>query len=71
MVMKLSELRKLSKTELWKLYDQKTEHVADSLKYYWEEIIRREQYKQTAWLIVLTIIVLIATVISAIGLFIK
>jgi hypothetical protein len=71
MVMKLSELRKLSKNELWKLYDQEAKNVVPSLNYYWEEIKRREQSAQTIWLIILTILVLIATVISAIGVFIK
>jgi hypothetical protein len=71
MVMRISDLRKLSKRELWNLYDQKTEHVTDSLNYYQEEIKRREQSKQTSLLVILTFLVLVATVFAAIGAFIK
>ena len=71
MVMKLSELRKLSKSELEKRYDKEAENVQGALVYYRDEIVRREQSKQTNWLIILTILVLIVTIISAIGLFIK
>jgi hypothetical protein len=71
MVMKLGDLRKLSKSELWKLYDQEAEHVIPSLNHYREEIVRREQSKQTTWLIILTILVFVATVISAVGVFVK
>ena len=71
MVMKLSDLRKLSNKELWKLYDQRTEHVEDSLDYYWKGILRSEQSKQTTWLIILTILVLIATILSTIAIFVK
>jgi hypothetical protein len=71
MVRKLSELRKLSNNELWKLYDQEAEHVQGSLNYYKDEILRREQSKQTTWLIILTVLVFVATVISTIGVFTK
>ncbi len=69
MAMTLAELRKLPEAELWKLYDQKAKSVEPSLNYYREEIIRREQQRQTKWLISLNVLVLIATVISAIGVF--
>jgi hypothetical protein len=69
--MKLSELRKLPKKELWKLYDEKAEHVEASLNYYWDEIVRREQSKQTTVLIWLTIFMVITTVFSAIGVFVN
>ena len=71
MAMKLDELRKIPKRELWKLYDQEARSVQATLNYYRDEIVRREQCSQTKWLIVLTILVLIATVISAIGVFVK
>lgn len=71
MAMKLDELRKLPKSELWKLYDEKAKHVEGSLSYYQEEIERREQSKQTTVLIWLTIFMFAATVISAIGVFVK
>jgi hypothetical protein len=71
MVMKLSELRKLPNKELWKLYDEEGKHVVVSLNYYWQEIKRREQSKQTTWLIILTLLVLVATVISVVGVFVK
>ena len=67
--MKFSDLRKRSKTELWELYDQEAESVVPSLNHYRDEIVRREQCKQTKALIALTILVLIATVFSAIGVF--
>ena len=69
MAMKLDELRKLPKTELWKLYDEKAKTVEPSLNHYRDEIVRREQGRQTKWLILLTIFVLIAAVISALGVF--
>lgn len=69
MVMKLDELRKLPKTELWRLYDEKAKTVDPSLNHYRDEVARREQYKQTKWLVFLTISVLVVTVISAIGVF--
>ncbi len=69
MVMKLAELRELPKSELWKLYDKEAEQVIPSLNHYRDEILRREQEKQTKWLIALTIFVLVATVISAVGVF--
>ncbi len=71
MAMKLDELRILPKKELWKRYDDEAKHVQPSLNYYGNEIIRREQSKQTTWLIILTFLVLIATVISAIGVFVE
>jgi hypothetical protein len=71
MVVKLGELRKLSSKELWKLYDKETEHVQPSLNYYKDEILRREQSKQTTWLIILTVLVFVATVISTIGVLTK
>jgi hypothetical protein len=71
MVEKLSELRKLSKSELEKRYDKEAENVQSHLIYYHYEIRRREQSKQTTWLIILTLLVFIATVISAIGVFVK
>jgi len=69
MVEKLSELRKLPKSELEKRYDNAAEATQGPLIYYHYEIIRREQSRQTTWLIVLSILVFIATVISAIGVF--
>ena len=69
MVMKLDELRKLPKAELRRLYDEEAKMVVPSLNHYRDEIVRREQARQTRWLIALTISVLVATVISAIGLF--
>jgi hypothetical protein len=71
MALKLNDLRQLSKAELWKLYDQEAKNVQPSLNYYRDEIVRREQSKQTTWLIILTILVFIATVISVIGIFVK
>jgi hypothetical protein len=68
---KLYELRKLPKTKLLKLYDQESKNVMPSLNYYRDEIIRREQGTQTKLLMVFTILMLIATVISAIGVFIR
>ena len=71
MAMKLYELRRLPKAKLWKLYDHEAEHVEASLNHYRDEIVRREQSKQTRWLIALTISVLVFTVISAIGAFMR
>jgi len=71
MAMKLNELRKLPKKELWKLYDKEAEHVQASLNYYRDEIVRREQSKQTTVLIWLTIFMVLTTVFSAIGVFIN
>jgi len=67
MVMKLADLRKLPKNELWKLYDQEADHVVPFLNHYRDEIIRREQCTQTKWLIVLTAVVAIGTVVSIIA----
>jgi hypothetical protein len=67
MALTLDELRKLPKSELWKFYDNEAKNVQPSLNYFRDEILRREQSKQTAWLIVLTILVLVFTFISAIG----
>ncbi len=69
MAMKFDELRKLPKAELLKRYDEEAKRVVTSLNYYGNEIARREQATQTKWLIWLTILVLIATVISAWGAF--
>lgn len=69
MAMKLGEFKKLSDDELEKEYDKVAEHTVAGLNYFWSEILRREQYRQTKWLILLTIFMLIATVISAIGVF--
>ncbi len=70
MVMKLDELRKLPKKELWNLYDEQAKHVQPSLSHYRDEVIRREKSKQTTVLICLTIFMFIATVFSAIGVFV-
>jgi len=69
MAMKLGDLRKVPKDKLWELYDQKAESVEPSLNHYRDEIVRREQCCQTKMLIALTILVLIATILSAIGVF--
>ena len=71
MVEKLSELRKLSNKELEERYDAEAQRVGISLSYFRDEILRREQLKQTNWLIALTVLVFIATVVSVIGIFIK
>jgi len=71
MALELDELRKLPKSELWKLYDQEAKHVVPTLNHYRDEIVRREQCTQTNWLIGLTIFVVIATVISTIGVFVR
>ncbi len=70
MVMKLGELRKLPKSKLWELYDQKAGNVVSSLNHYRDEIMRREQRKQTNILIGLTILMFIAAIIQVIVLFI-
>jgi len=70
MAMKLSELRNMSKKELWEHYDKESEHVQPSLNYYRDEIVRREQNKQTVVLIWLTLFMFLTTVFSAIGTFI-
>ena len=62
--MKLKELRKLPQDELERLYDDAAEHTMSGLSLYRDEILRREQFKQTAWLIALTGIVTIATIIG-------
>ena len=67
MVLKLNELRKLPKTELWRLYDEQAKTVEPFLNHYRDEIVRREQSKQTKWLIWLTIFMLITAVFSVIG----
>ncbi|MBI2832390.1 MAG: hypothetical protein HYX79_09055 [Chloroflexi bacterium] len=71
MAMKLGELRKLSDTELEQKYDEEAQHVVASLNYLWNEITRREQNKQTKWIIFLTIVMVVATVISTVGIFVK
>ena len=71
MALKFDDLRKLPKSELYKLYDKEAEHVQPSLNYYIGEITRREIYTQTKWIIALTILVLIATIVGAIGVFVK
>ncbi len=71
MAMKLNELRTLPKKELWKLYDKEAEHVQASLNQYRDEIVRREQNKQTIVLIWLTVFMVVTTVFSAIGVFVN
>ena len=71
MALKFDELRKLPKSELYRLHDKEAEPVKPSLNYYLAEITRREQYTQTKWIIALTILMLAATIISAIGVFVK
>jgi hypothetical protein len=71
MALKLDELRKLPKKELWRLYDSEAKNVQPSLNYYRDEIMRREQSKQTNWLIILTILVLIFTILSVVGIILK
>lgn len=71
MAFKFEELRKLPISKLYELHDKEAEHVQASLNYYLGEIIRREQSKQTRLLIWLNILVVIATVFSAIGVFVK
>ncbi len=67
MALKFNELRKLPKSKLYELYDKEAEHVQASLNYYLGEIVRREQYAQTKWIIALTILMLATTIIAAIG----
>ena len=67
MAMKLGDLKKLSNDELEKECDRVAERTMVGLNYFWGEILRREQCKQNRLLILLTIFVLIATVISVIG----
>jgi hypothetical protein len=62
--MKIEELRKLRRNELERLYDAAAEHTVSGLSLYRDEILRREQSKQTTWLIALTAIVTIATIIG-------
>ncbi len=71
MAEKLKELQNLSETELEKRYDEVANNTSVGLNFYLAEIVRRQQHKQTIWIIILTIIMCIATVISTIGIFMK
>jgi hypothetical protein len=64
MVMKLSEVRMLSKKELENKYDEQTASACESLSFYRDEIIRREQNKLTKAMIVLTGFIIILTIVQ-------
>jgi hypothetical protein len=67
MVMKLAELRKLSKKELENKYDEQTASGGECLSFYRDEIIRREQNKLTKAMVVLTIFIVILTIVQVIA----
>lgn len=69
MAIKLSELKKLSEAELDQKYDEEAKNVQPSLNYFWYEIVRREQNRQTNWIIGLTIVMTVAAVIASVGVF--
>ena len=69
MAKKLREMRGLSDDELGKEYDKVADNTAVGLNYFWGEILRREHRRETKWLTILTISVLVVTVVSAIGVF--
>ena len=71
MAEELKTLQNLSETELEKRYDEIAKNTVVSLNFYLAEIVRRQQQKQTKWIIALTAIMCIATVVSVIGIFVK
>ena len=70
MVMKLAEVRKLSKKELENKYDEQTVRVGENLNFYRDEIIRREQNRLTIAMIVLTFFIFILTIVQVIAIII-
>jgi len=71
MAEKLKELQNLPEIELEKRYDEVAKNTVVGLNFYLAEIVRRQQQKQTIWIIILTIIMCIAAVVSTIGIFVR
>ena len=69
MAMKLGQLISLSDAELEQEYNKAAETTVAGLNYFWYEILRREQDKQTKWIIGLTVVMTVAAVLAAIGTF--
>jgi len=71
MAEKLKEVQNLPEIELEKRYDEVAKNTVVGLNFYLAEIVRRQQQKQTIWIIILTIIMCIAAVVSTIGIFVR